>query len=351
MENIKQRIIEAFTATPTARIQGRGRKPLQISKGNKFLGIKTNRKFLGRNRSGRNKVKSKRRNNFKTFEARKILSQRHGVTIALKKQDNKYLLSYGDIARLMRQNNYTYNQTLRRWMTKKEKDDEKDVKKNAYPNKQKQATAPTHKSDKEVKKPDDVEKADDDVTPKSEPFKFEPVDKKKPKDKDRLKIMQARIVLIANGQTDVGNYEIIPDDIEFVVPDKEVKQKMLDSGFLWLKNRDKWVDYKGKDPNPLEKYKGTLGRAILVSNGDYSFLDFKDGNISMVSDKMEELGYEYLDGTWVSKDEKEPLEEAAGTSSTPANAGTGSNSQGISPFMSRLGSKVSKRKKPERIVI
>jgi hypothetical protein len=360
MENIKQKLIEAFTGTPAQRIHGRGRKPLQINKGDRMLGLKPNRKFLGRNRSGRNKIKSKRRNNFKTYEARKILAQRHGVINALKKEDNKYLLTYGDIARLMRQNNYTYNQSLKRWLTKKEKEDEedkgKDKKEDPYPNKKKTEPASSHKhssDEDDSEDEDDAETDQNDPLNKPEPFKYTPPEKKKPEDKDRLKTLQARIVLIANGEPDFGKYEIIPDDIQFTIPDEQVKQRMMDRNLLWLKNKDKWVDYKGKDPNPLEKYKGTLGRAMLVSNGEYSFLDFEDGDLEMVSEKMEDLGYEYIDGDWVDTEEKEPepISEAAGTSSTPANAGPGANSQGIAPFMARLGSKVSKRKKPERVVI
>lgn len=358
MENFREKLNEAFAGTPTARIQGRGRKPLQINKGNKLLGLKPNRKFLGRNRSGRNKIKSKRRNNFKTLEARKILAQRHGVANALKKVDNKYLLTYGDIARLMRNNNYTYDATIRRWLTKKEKkkDTETDSnkKENPYPNKLKSPSEEPVKRNSEEDFPNDSEEDTldkNDPLNRPDPFKFQAPKKKKTKDKDLLKTLQARIVLISNGEVDFGNYEIIPDDIQFSIPDGQVKQRMLDKEYLWLKNKDKWVDYKGKDPNLLEKYKGTLGRAILVHNDEYSFLNFENGNIDSVEEKMKELGYEYTNGSWIDMQEKESLEEAAGTSSTPGNVGTGANMQGISPFMSRLGSRITKRKIPEPIVI
>jgi hypothetical protein len=359
MENFQEKIKNQFAKTPIGGIQGRGRDPLKISKGNRFLGIKPNRKFLGRNRSGRNKVKSKRRNNFKTFEARKILASRHGITNALKKVENKYVLSYGDIARLMRQNNYVYNTEVRRWLTKSEKDkedaDEKQKKANQKEPAKKDTVSHISRSDDEIDNTDDSEDDSDKEDPilsKPNPFKFTPPEKKKPEKKDRLKTLQARIILIANGEQSYGDYSIEPDDIDFTIPDEAVKERMGEKQLLWLKNKDKWVDYKGKDPNPLEHYKGTLGRAMLVNAGEYSFLDFEDGNIDMVSEKMEHLGYEYIDGDWVYTEEEAALtEEAAGTSSTPTNAGPGANSQGIAPFRARLGSKMKKRTFPETTAI
>jgi hypothetical protein len=358
MENFQEKIKNTFAKTPVGGIQGRGRTPLKISKGNRFLGIKPNRKFLGRNRSGRNKIKSRRRNNFKTFDARKILASRHGITNALKKLENKYVLSYGDIARLMRQNNYVYNTEVRRWLTKSEKDKEDAEKKKAAakqePAKKSDSSSNSHSSDDEVDS-DGSEEDDDKEDPtlsKPNPFKLEPIKKKKPEKKDRLKILQARIILVANGEPEYGNYSIEPDDIEFTIPDDAVKERMGEKQLLWLKKKDKWVDYKGKDPNPLEHYKGTLGRAILVDLGEYSYLDFEDGDIGIVSDKLDNLGYEYIDSDWVDTEEKETVtEEAAGTSSTPTNAGPGANSQGIAPFRARLGSKMKKRTFPERTVV
>lgn len=359
MENFQEKIKHAFSKTQVGGLQGRGRTPLKISKGNKFLGIKPNRKFLGRNRTGRNKIKSKRRNNFKTFDARKILASRHGITNALKKAENKYILSYGDIARLMRQNNYIYNTEIRRWLTKSEKDKEDEIKKKAQPKQQE----PTKKSSDSKNSQQDDDKLDHDdseddldkddpVLSKPHPFKLEPIKKNKPEKKDRLKTLQARIILIANGEPEYGEYSVEPDDIEFTIPGEAVIERMKDKQLLWLKKKDKWVDYKGKDPNPLEHYKGTLGRSILVDLNEYSYLDFEDGNIDMVSDKLDSLGYEYIDGTWVDTEEKETVtEEAAGTSSTPANAGLGANSQGISSFKARVGSKIKKRTFPERTVI
>lgn len=358
MNYFTEKINQAFGKTPIFRVQGRGRTPLKIQKGDRLLGAKANRKFLGRGRTSRNKIKSRRRNNFKTYEARKILAARHGIPQALKKEDNKYVLTYGDIARLMRQNKYTYNTDLRRWLPKKAKADEKDAeekdkKETPYANKPKEkpTTSTGGSSKDDFDDEEEEETGEEDPLDKPEPFKFTPPEKKKPVDPDRLKTLQARIVLIANGEPQFGEYDIIPDDIQFKITDDQVKQRMMDRDLLWLKNRDKWVDYKGKDPNPLEKYKGTLGRAILVNEGEYSFLDFEDADLELVSEKMEDLGYEYIDGDWVDTEEKEELTEAAGTSSTPANAGPGANSQGIAPFRARLGSKMSKRKKPERVVI
>ena len=103
-------------------------KPINpsISKGNRFLGKKGARKFLGKNRSSRGKVKSKRKNNYKTLNARKILQSRHGIGNALKKIDNKYVLTYGDIAKYMRKFHYEYSQELRKWIAKPQKDQKKE---------------------------------------------------------------------------------------------------------------------------------------------------------------------------------------------------------------------------------
>lgn len=393
-----------------------GRNALKIGKVNKLLGKKSNRKFLGRNRSGRNKSKSKRKNNFKTFDARKILSGRHGIINALKKNNNKYVLTYGDIARLMRKYGYAYNRDLKKWLSKEEKikikkEPEKKISHSSELNKK---SHDTDDSDEESDDFDDNED-DDDSDDFSIPDSLNtPKPKNKEPEKDKLKITQARIILIANGEQNFGEYTIESDDIKFNTSDEEVFERMMEKEMLWLKNKDKWVDYKGKDPNPLEGYKGTLGRAILVENKEYSFLSFEEANLDIVSEKLEDLGYEWLDGTWSNTEETvtethspeyidyynrcrqeygsckvcgEPLtrvrsmyftnicynghawagdercpqydkvtpnkidEEAAGTSSTPANAGPGANTQGIAPFKARLGSKMNKRTFPETTVI
>jgi hypothetical protein len=356
--NFQEKLKNQFLQSPNqvGKIQGRGRDPLKINRGNRLLGVKPNRKFLGRNRSGRNKIKSKRRNNYKTFNARTILATKHAIGQALKKVDNKYVLTYGDIARLMRKYHYTYNKELRRWLTKaekqKDKDDEDKKKSNSEP-KDKTTVSKTHdRHNDDDSNDEEDDEPEDEIEPLSpEPFKLTPPEKKEKKpEKDRLKSLQARIVLISNGESNVGEYSIQPNDIQFTIPDNDVINRMKDKELLWLKNKDKWTQYNGKDPNPMEGYKGTLGRAILVDNEEYSFLDFEEADLDMVSEKMEDLGYEWVDGNWVNTEEQ-ITEEAAGTSSTPANAGPGANSQGIAPFKARLGAKMRKRTFPGRTVI
>jgi hypothetical protein len=327
-------------------------KPIRhpdVAKVDRFLGKKGARKFLGRNRSSRGKVKSRRKNNYKTLNARKILQSRHGVANSLKKIDNKYLLTYGDIAKLMRKFHYVYDQMLRKWVAKTPRDKKKEepIEKKADKEPQDKEKGDNGSSggdkDKDTgNEPEEGKKKD------IKPFEFKPIDKKEPKKehKDRLKSTQGRIILISMGQEDCAEYTIIPDDIQYKVPDADVLMRCSEKGLLWLKKRDKFTDYKGKDPNLLEGYRGTLGRAILIGiHKFYSFLSFEEENLDMVNEKMEELGYEFLDGSWHNtEEEQENLTEAAGTSSSPAAMGPGQNTQGIARFNDIMPGDIKKRK-------
>jgi hypothetical protein len=343
-----EKLKNAF-ATPVNKPQNIG-----ISKNDKFLGKKKARKFLGRNRTDKNKTKSKRKNNYKTANARKILASRHGIANATRKNENKYVLTYGDISKLMRKFHYVFNKSLGKWLEKSpsdkkkddvEKNDKKDVVKKPEVH---QGTIHSDGKDDEEKPEKHIDKK-----PIIAPIDYNIPDKKKKKDskKDDLKALQGRVILVSMGEEVCSNYEIESDDnIQFTVPDEAILTEMSEKGLLWLKKKEKWVKMDGKDPNLIEGYKGTLGRSILINLGEYSFLDFESNNLEHVEEEMENNGYEWIEGTWVNTEEKEEVVEAAGTSSTPA-ASSGFNSQGISPFSAKLGDMMKRKHFSEQELI
>jgi hypothetical protein len=298
----------------TSTSQGVERKDLQRSNLDKFFKVKQNRKFKGRSKvtSGRNKSGvgggRRRRFNSKTQEARKLLATRHGISRATKKVNNKFVMRYGEVAKLMRRNGYIFNRTSGKWLTKKDapKDDKKPT----------TVAAPT-KTNSPIEKDDDVTKKDDATssTDTTEVLTTGPIKAKGKKadtvldlfvadktqnmandDVESLKSLQARLYLFMQGNETALSFiekdgEMIPD----VSPSDIITYMKSEYGFIWNDQYSVWItpDHEFVFANNTfgEDAKSILARSILAKEGYFTGLDLYEVGKKDLYAKIEELGY------------------------------------------------------------
>lgn len=281
------------------------------------LGKKKVLKGLGRKHLKKSKIKSKRKNNYKTQDARRILASKHGVGNALKKMKNKYVMTYADIAQLMRDHSYTFNKDKGKWF--KRKDTGNEPKKGADT-----SASSTKASEKEVA-PKKSEKAKtkiasfDDFTNKLKSDKTTSVkafelqmgaDNGNYITKESVKSYQARIIAyLLNIDTEEGGWidaiQLIdgePDKLEFYLPKEKIFEYLETQQLTWIEERQVWVDIDGNFPIADEVHGGREGitsRSILANLGYINFLDLDEVSDQEALDTMAELGYNWVDGIWM----------------------------------------------------
>jgi hypothetical protein len=281
-----------------------------------ILGKKKVIKGLGR--KGVKKSKSKRKNNFKTQDARRILASKHGVSKALKKDKNKYVMTYDEIAKLMRHYSYSFNKDKGKWLRKK-------------PSTGSSSSAPTSSSPKSKETPSSPEKtkkssskskikvqSEDDITDNLKSDKTTSIktsadntdiDNSNYLSKESMKSYQARLIsYLLNDNTEEGGwYDAIQllkspsGSLEFYLPKTTIYEYLDNSKITWIEERQVWIDIEGNYPIPEENHGGRHGitaRAILANEGYTNFLDVNETSDQEALDTAQELGYTWFDGMW-----------------------------------------------------
>jgi hypothetical protein len=292
-----------------------------------ILGKKKVLKGLGRKGVKKSKIKSKRKNNFKTQDARRILASKHGVSKALKKVKNKYVMTYAEIAKLMRHHSYVFNKDKGKWFKKKDTG-----------NVNKSTPAPSsHKKDDEQtstkqkgssKGKTKVEKFDDltnklksDKSSSIKPFAGIDVHDTNAPSKESEKSYQARLIayILNVNMTEEGNWndaiQIVSSNeqnIEFYLPKEKIFEYMDSMQFTWIEERKVWVDMDGNFPIADDNNGGRMGitcRALLANQGYVNFLDIEETTDEDAYTMAKELGYNWNNGMWIQM--QAPMESIA----------------------------------------
>lgn len=283
-----------------------------------ILGKKKVLKGLGRKAVKKSKIRSKRKNNFKTQDARRILASKHGVSKALKKLKNKYVMGYAEIAKLMRHHSYVFNKDKGKWFKKKDAGNIKKSSDSSYVKKDKETSDKPESNKKSSKAKTKVEKFDD-LTNKLKSDKtssLKPLDGIEPKEmnapsKESEKSYQARLIaFITNiNNTEEGGWndaiQIVgssENNIEFYLPKEQIYEYMDSMQYTWIEDRKVWVDIDGDFPITDDNHGGRMAitcRALLANMGYVNFLDIEDSSDAEAYEMANELGYQWNNGMWV----------------------------------------------------
>lgn len=317
--DIKSKIKSIFT-------EGKLEEKASISS---ILGKKKVLKGLGRKAIKKSKIKSKRKNNYKTQDARRILASKHGVSNALKKVKNKYVMTYAEIAKLMRKYSYTFNKDKGKWLKRK---DATDKAKNSTTSNSSEVSTIEKGNDKKEKTADKKAKTkvekEEDISPnlKSDKKESLKLDLSLPDSSDNgnyvtkesMKSLQARLIayLLVDNVEEGGWYDAIQllkgeqGALEFYLPKEKIYEFLETKEITWIEERQVWIDIDGNYPISDDNHGGRQGitaRAVLANLGYTNFLDLEVDD-SEVQSTIIEMGYNYRDGVWVSPNE--PVEEA-----------------------------------------
>ena len=271
---------------------------------------------LGRKAVKKSKIKSKRKNNYKTQDARRILASKHGKSAALKKVDNKYVMTYDEIAKLMRGFSYTFNKDAGKWLKKK---DSASVAKSApkggatpiEPSSKKPKASSNAKT--KVETPEDISnKLKSDKITSIKPFEMNTPSQDNNNNyltKESVKSYQARIIsYLLNTNTQEGGWldaiQILKGPssaLEFYLPKEKIYEYLETQQVVWIEERQVWIDADGNYPIPDEIHMGRQGitsRAVLANEGYVNFLDLDETSDEEALDMAKELGYTWVDGVW-----------------------------------------------------
>jgi hypothetical protein len=271
------------------------------------------KKILKKQSVKKSKIKSKRKNNFKTQDARRILASKHGVSNALKKMENKYVMDYAEIAKLMRKYSYTFNKDKGSWLKKKDVGSEvksTSTKATIEPTSNKPETSKPKESKKakiKVAKIDDIEdklKSDKSSSMK----KSSNIEDKNVISNESMKSYQGRLIsYLLNSNNEEGGWldaiQIVDEEpLEFYLPKESIYEYLSNQDITWIEDRKVWVDIDGDYPISNEIHNGRIGitaRAILANNGFINFLNVDEVSDEETLDSIRELGYNWGDGMWV----------------------------------------------------
>jgi len=280
-----------------------------------ILGKKKVLKGLGRKGLKKSKVKSKRKNNYKTQDARRILASKHGLSQALKKEKNKYIMTYDEIAKAMRKHNYTFNKDHGKWFRKKDKGGatKSDTPTSSYKKPEETNDAPkaSKKAKVKVEKPEDLSdklKSDKESSIKPLDIANDQGESGNYLNKESMKSYQARMIAyLLNQNTEEGGWndaiQIIgtSDKLEFYLPKEKIYEFLDAQQVSWIEERKVWIDIDGDYPVPENIHggrQGITGRANLANDGFVNFLDLEDTSDQESLDTLTELGYNWGDGMW-----------------------------------------------------
>lgn len=281
-----------------------------------ILGKKKVLKGLGRKAVKKSKIKGKRKNNYKTQDARRILASKHGKSAALKKVDNKYVMTYDEIAKLMRGFSYSFNKDKGKWLKKKDAAGAaKAAPKNggATIEPSKPEAKKSSKAKNKVETVDDIsDKLKSDKTSSVKPFEMGVNDKENNNYlvKESVKSFQARLIAyLLNTNTEEGGWydaiQVLTGEngaLEFYLPKEKIYEYLETQQTVWIEERKVWIDADGNYPVPDEVHMGRQGitsRAILANEGYINFLDLEETSDEEALDMAKELGYTWVDGVWV----------------------------------------------------
>jgi hypothetical protein len=278
--NLKNRIQSLFA-------EGLSSKKKSISN---IIGKKKVIKGIGRKAVKKSKIKSKRKNNYKTQDARRILASKHGVGNALKKIENKYVMDYAEIAKLMRQYKYTFNKDKGSWLKKKDASD-KHISSNTSTTKtdtkKDNSIEPKSKESKKAKiKVNKIDDVDDKLKSNKESSlkSHSNMDSKNIISAESMKSYQGRLITYLMNKTDqdgkwLDAIQIVDGDpLEFYMPKESIYDYLSSQEITWIEDRKVWVDLDGDFPISYEIHGGRMGitaRAILANLGFINF--FKRG--------------------------------------------------------------------------
>lgn len=275
-------------------------------------------KGIGRKALKKSKIKGKRKNNYKTQDARRILASKHGISKALKKVDNKYEMTYDEIAKLMRHYTYAFNKDKGKWFRKKDTD------KAEKPTSSKSQTSSEQPKDtkapKESKKAKTKVVSPEDITPNLKSDKTSSIKKLDISQgvsqedgnyltKESMKSYQARLIsYLVNQNTEEGGWydaiqilESPQKTLEFYLPKEKIYEFLESNQITWIEERKVWIDIDGNYPISDEIHNGRQGitcRATLANEGYVNFLDVEDSSDEEALDLAKELGYTWADGNW-----------------------------------------------------
>lgn len=292
---------------------------LLIEKEKLSFGKKKIIKGIGRKALKKSKIKSKRKNNYKTQDARRILASKHGISKALKKIDNKYEMTYDEIAKLMRNYTYAFNTDKGKWFRKK---DTNKVNKPSTNSKSQSSTDQKKdtKEPKESKKAKTKVESSEDITQKLKSDKTSSIKKLDISQdegsdngnyltKESMKSYQARLIsYLVNQNTEEGGWydaiqilENTQKTLEFYLPKEKIYEFLESNQITWIEERKVWIDIDGNYPISEEIHNGRQGitcRATLANDGYVNFLDVEESSDEEALDLANELGYTWVDGNW-----------------------------------------------------
>lgn len=273
---------------------------------NAIIGKKKALKNLGRKSIKKSKIKSKRKNNFKTQDARRILASKHGVSNALKKNKNKFIMDYADIAKLMRQYNYTFQKDNGKWFRKKDKS-APEAKSNEPEKSEAPKEAPPEvpkKTKIKVEKPEDI---DDKLKSDKKPsLKITNPSTNKEENNylsdESMKSYQARLIAYLLHDKWLDAIQIVDEQkLEFYLPKETIYDFLTSKELTWIEDRQVWIDIDGDYPIPDDIHNGRKGitaRAILANAGFVNFLDLDTSDDTVLS-SITELKYKWIDNMWI----------------------------------------------------
>jgi hypothetical protein len=253
---------------------------------------------------GRKKIqkhKRKRKNNYKTQNARKILSVKHGVGQALKKKDNKFILDYSEIAKLMRKYKYSFNIEQGKWLKKKDAEvgQEKPQVVSKTPDEISPENAPVaSETPKEVEKEiTNIEDVSSNLKSNA-PESVKNDEESNSVEKESYKSLQARLIafLLTNKEWKESIQVVDKDPLEFYLPKQQIYDFLTEKQITWIESRNVWIDIDGI--YPVDDRQGITGRALLSNLHFLNFLDVDGPTNEEVFSKLQELGYNWNDGLW-----------------------------------------------------
>ena len=296
---------------------------LLTEKENTSFGKKKIIKGIGRKALKKSKIKSKRKNNYKTQDARRILASKHGVSKALKKVDNKYEMTYDEIAKLMRNYTYAFNTDKGKWFRKKDVD-KVEKSSNGSSSKVSDKEPKNKETSKESKKAKTKVESSEDITPNLKSDKTSSIKKldishgDSQEDgnyltKESMKSYQARLIsYLLNQNTEEGGWydaiqilESTQKTLEFYLPKEKIYEFLESNQITWIEERKVWIDIDGNYPISDDNHNGRQGitcRATLANEGYVNFLDVEDSSDEEALDLANELGYTWVDGNWNKSD-------------------------------------------------
>ena len=268
-------------------------------------------KNIGRKGLKKSKIKGKRKNNFKTQDARRILASKHGISDAIKKIKNAYVMTYAEIAKLMRDYHYSFNKDHGKWFRKKDTETSSPSNTNKiHKPKENGENKKKHSKGKiRVSKPEDISDKLKSTAKSSVKSELSNGIEGNTLDKESMKSYQARILgHLLNKNTQEGGWldaiQMLKNEngvLEFYLPKDKIYEFLASVEIFWINERNVWVDSDGNYPIPDEVHGGRYGitgRSVLANIGFVNFIDVDNVEDQEVLDTLKELEYNWVDGEW-----------------------------------------------------